>query len=275
MRLRALLVVSAALLVGCGAAPYHSTQGARIVRFALRSRLLGRSLHEVLVVPSGGGVGKPLLVLLHGRSADANQFLGDPMFTELHRLGRTAPVILMPSGGDHSYWHDRADGPWGWYVMREAVPAALARTHADGTRIAIGGVSMGGFGALDLARLHPGRFCAVGAHSAALWPSAGQTAPGAFDDAADFERHDVIGAARRGNLYGRTPVFLDVGRDDGFRFADEELAQALRSHGAHVTFRLQPGGHGGWRDRMHEYLRFYANALAACRTREGGDQSSR
>jgi S-formylglutathione hydrolase FrmB len=275
MRLRVVLVASAALLVGCGAAPYHSTQGARIVRFELRSALLDRTLHETLIVPSGGGAGRPLLVLLHGRSADANQFLGDPLFTELRRLGRRAPVVLLPDGGDHSYWHDRAEGPWGSYVLREAIPSALARTHADGTRIALGGASMGGFGALDLARLHPGRFCAVGGHSAALWPSAGQTAPGAFDDAADFARHDVIGAARRGNPYGRTPVFLDVGRDDGFRFADEELAQALRSHGASVTFRLQPGGHGGWRDRMTEYLRFYTNAFAACRTSGGANQGSR
>jgi S-formylglutathione hydrolase FrmB len=275
MRLRALLVVVVALVVGCGAAPYHSTQGARIVRFTLRSRLLHRSLRETLVVPRGGGAGRPLLVLLHGRSSDASQFFGDPLFTELRRLGRHAPVVLLPDGGDSSYWHDRADGPWGSYVLREAIPAALARTHADGTRIAIGGASMGGFGALDLARLNPDRFCAVGGHSAALWPSAGQTAPGAFDNAADFARHDVIGTARRVNPYGRTPVFLDVGRDDGFRFADEELGQALRSHGARVTFRLEEGGHGGWRDRMAEYLRFYANVFGTCRRSEGGDQTSR
>ena len=45
---------------------------------------------------------------------------------------------------------------------------------------------MGGFGALDLALEHPGRFCAVGGHSAALWQRAGATAPGAFDNANDF-----------------------------------------------------------------------------------------
>jgi S-formylglutathione hydrolase FrmB len=274
MRLRSLLVASAALVAGCGAAPYHSTQGARLVRFTLRSGLLGRWLHETLVVPAAARPNRPLLVLLHGRSGDANQFLGDPLFTELRRLGRRAPVVLLPDGGDSSYWHDRADGPWGSYALREAIPAALARTHADGTRIAIGGASMGGFGALDLARLHPGRFCAVGGHSAALWPTAGQTAPGAFDGAADFGRHDVIGAARRGNPYGRTPILLDVGRDDGFRFADEELAHDLRAHGARVTFRVQPGGHGGWRDRMAEYLRFYANALATCKTSASANQGS-
>lgn len=35
----------------------------------------------------------------------------------------------------------------------------------------------------DLAMLHPGRFCAVGGHSPALWFDGGETAPGAFDSA--------------------------------------------------------------------------------------------
>ena len=265
MRARWFVVVSAVvLLAACGAAPYSSTQGARIARYTLRSRLMNRPLEQVLVVPAGPSAGRPLLVLLHGRSSGADQFLGDSMFTELRRLGRRAPVILIPSGGDHSYWHDRRDGPWGSYVVREAIPAALARTHADSHRLAIGGVSMGGFGALDIARLHP-EFCAVGAHSAAIWPTAGQTVSGAFDDSADFGRHDVMGAAAHGNPYGRTPILVDVGRTDGFRFADQQLANDLRAHGANVTFRFQPGGHSGWRGRMDQYLRFYAAALAHCR----------
>ena len=265
MRARWLVLVSAVLVAECGAAPFHSAQGAKVVRFTLQSRLMHRGLKQVLVVPARGGAGRPLLVLLHGRSSGADQFLGDPMFVALRKFGPSAPVILIPSGGDHSYWHDRRDGPWGSYVMREAIPAAIARTHADARRIGIGGASMGGFGALDLARLHPGRFCAVGAHSAAIWPTAAQTASGAFDDAADFGRHDVMGAARRGNPYGHTPLLVDVGREDGFRFADEELAVDLHAHGADVTFRLEPGGHGGWRDQMGPYLRFYSDALAGCK----------
>lgn len=259
------LLVPAVLVAVCASVSYGATRGAQVVSFTLRSRLLERPLRQVLVVPPGRSRGRPLLVLLHGRGASANQFLGGPMFTELRRLGPSAPVILLPSGGASSYWHDRADGRWGAYVLREAIPAALARTGADARKIAIGGVSMGGFGALDLARLHPGRFCAVGAHSAAIWPTASQTAPGAFDDAADFARHDVMRAAARGDPYGRVPILVDVGREDGFRFADERLAADLRAHGADVTFRLEPGGHGGWRGRMGEYLRFYASALAACR----------
>jgi S-formylglutathione hydrolase FrmB len=268
MRTRRLVLVSAVLLASCGSAPYgstpySSTQGARVVRYSLKSRLLGRSLKQVLVVPAGPSAGRPLVVLLHGRSAGADQFLGDPMFTALRRLGRRAPVILIPSGGDHSNWHDRADGPWGSYVVREAIPAALARTHADSRRLAIGGASMGGFGALDIARLNP-RFCAVEADSAAIWPTATQAASGAFDDAADFARHDVMGAAGRSDPYGRVPVLIDVGETDGFRFADRRLADDLKAHRANVTFRLEAGGHSGWRGRMDQYLRFDDAAFRAC-----------
>lgn len=33
-----------------------------------------------------------------------------------------APIVAFPYGGDHSYWHDRADGSWGRYVTDEVIP---------------------------------------------------------------------------------------------------------------------------------------------------------
>jgi poly(3-hydroxybutyrate) depolymerase len=166
---------------------YRSTRGATIVRFTVHSALVHRDLHEVLVVPAGGGRGRELLVFLHGRSSSPGSNLRQTLFDALHDLGRRAPNILLADGGDHSYWHDRSDGAWGRSVLREAIPAALERSRADSRRVAVGGISMGGFGALDLARIAPSRFCAVGAHSAALWFRGADTPAGAFDDAADFE----------------------------------------------------------------------------------------
>ena len=64
---------------------------------------------------------------------------------------------------------------------------------------------MGGFGAYDIALQHPGRFCAVGGHSPALWFDGGETAPGAFDDAADFERNDVVGTVEGTPTRSATP----------------------------------------------------------------------
>ena len=240
---------------------YVSTRGATVVRFTLHSELVGRDLHEILVLPDGGGHGRPLLVFLHGRGLKPAAFFGDAFYRELRRLGDRAPAVVALDGGDHSYWHDRGDGKWGTSVLREAIPAALARSGADERRVAIGGISMGGFGALDLGRLAPERFCAVGAHSAALWLSGADTPSGAFDDAEDFARHDLIRFARERTLY-RVPVWIDVGREDPFLQADTELARALQARGTRVRLIVHGGGHSGWSGRMGDYFRFYAAACA-------------
>ena len=238
---------------------YESRRGASVVRLTVHSDLVGRDLQEILVVPAGGARGRQLLVFLHGRGSPPDSNLRQPLFDALADLGSRAPAVLLADGGDHSYWHDRRDARWGTSVLREAIPAALARTHADRDRVAIGGISMGGFGALDLARLAPARFCAVGAHSPALWFRGGDTPGGAFDDADDFARHDLIRFARARRLY-RVPVWIDVGREDPFLNADTALARALRAHGGRTRFIVHGGGHEGWSDRMDEYLGFYVGA---------------
>jgi S-formylglutathione hydrolase FrmB len=126
---------------------------------------------------------------------------------------------------------------------------------------------MGGFGAYDLALLHPTRFCAVGGHSPALWFESGETAPGAFDGAADFNRNDVVGMVR-GNpdAFAGMRVWNDYGDADPFRAYDEGLVDYLRADGADLSAHTWDGGHDGayWNRHWGAYLRFYANALAAC-----------
>jgi S-formylglutathione hydrolase FrmB len=222
------------------------------------------------VIPGGlrAGERRPLLVFLHGRGrngAEAN--LVDEMFAALSRLGRRAPVVVFPDGGDHSYWHDRAGRAWGRYVWDDVIGAARRRLPVDGRRVALGGISMGGFGALDLARLHRGRLCAVGAHSPALWQRSADTAPGAFDGPSDFARHDVIGVARRSpRAFAGAPLWLDAGTADPFDPGDRAFVAALRAGGVRITVHRWPGGHDGsyWAAHWGAYLGFYASALARC-----------
>lgn len=242
------VAVVVALAAGCGGARYHSTRGARLVRFTLHSRLTHRDLHEVLVVPRRHG--HWLLVLLHGKGGGPSQFMSQPFFDSLGKLGRRAPYVLLLDGGNDSYWHDRADGAWGSMVVREAIPAGLARTHAS--RVGIGGISMGGYGALLLGSRHRS-FCAVGVQSPALWLSAGQTAPGAFDDAQDYARNDVF------ELRPPHPLWIALGASDPFREAS--LAYARRA-GVHA--QVWPGGHhvAFWDAHMPALLGFFAHACA-------------
>jgi S-formylglutathione hydrolase FrmB len=133
-------------------------------------------------------------------------------------------------------------------VLREAIPAGVRRTHAK--RIAIGGISMGGYGAI-LIGSRARDFCAVGAQSPALWPSSRETAPGAFDDAQDYERNDVF------KLQPPDPLWIDLGASDPFREAT--LAYARR---AGIPAHIKPGGHDAalWNAFMPKFLRFFARA---------------
>src|SRR5262249_20274937 len=129
--------------------------------------------------------------------------------------------------------------------------------------------SMGGFGAFDLALHYPGRFCAVGGHSPAIWQTGAETAPGAFDDAEDFERNDVVASANADPAaFTGERIALRPRAEDPFQPGDQGLATALRTDGAPATIKLsRPGGHDGdyWNSHYREYLRFYADALQDCR----------
>jgi S-formylglutathione hydrolase FrmB len=255
---------------------YSSSHGNTIVHYELSSTLLGRRLSEVAIVPAGSG-DRPLLVLLHGRR-DSNflswlipqrsgpeSILSDELLESLARLRTRAPVVVLLNGGTHSYYHDRGDGPWGSMILEEAIPDAIRRFHTQPGRVAIGGISMGGYGAFHLAGLASRRFCAIGGHSAALWESGGASAPGAFDNAEDFERNEVFAQATHGR-YTHVPVWLDVGTDDPFRAADTAFATALRRRDVSVRFHIWPGAHeqSYWRAHVDAYIRFYAQALSTC-----------
>lgn len=276
--LKTLLLVTiglaASLLSACGGDTPADPQGAHVERMTIDSRAVVQEEHVTVVVPPGSAPRRPrpLLVFLHGRGGDDESELGtQPMFTTLRQLGSRAPVVAFPDGGDHSYWHDRADGAWGRYVTGEVIPQVTRRFHTDPRRVAIGGISMGGFGALELAERTPGRWCAVGAHSPALWQSAGETAEGAFDDAEDFAAHDVIATAaspKGAAALAAQPLWIDAGDEDPFLPGDQALVDALHVAGdANVQLDTKPGGHDGdyWSSRWKEYLTFYADALADCR----------
>jgi S-formylglutathione hydrolase FrmB len=237
-----------------------NTHGARVEDFTLRSAYVGRVLHETAVIPHGAPPRgrRPLLVLLHWRGGSPDMLLSNELFAALARLGSRAPVVVMPDGGGGSFFHDRRNGRWASYVVREVIPAAVRRFGVDPRRVAIGGTSMGGFGALDIARLWPGRFCAVGAHSPAIFTTDRSSMAGAFDGPSDFARHDLL--ALRPS-YGSLPVWIDVGTQDRFRPADVRFAAELR-----LRPHVWPGRHGShyWRAHMDQYLQFYANALANC-----------
>ena len=242
-------------------------RGASVEEITIESEAVDRSLPVTVVTPEDAAEDAPLLVFLHGRDGNEDSGLVDEMFAALDDLGDGAPVIAFPYGGEASYWHDRADGAWGKYVLDEVIPQAAEAAGANPKRVAVGGISMGGYGAYSLAAEAPGRFCAIGGHSPAIWQTAGETAAGAFDDAEDFAEHDVVAAvASQPQAFTGQPLWIDAGEDDPFVPGDDVLIAALETAGADLTTRREPGGHDSEypNARWDDYLRFYARSLAGC-----------
>jgi S-formylglutathione hydrolase FrmB len=266
----ALLALGAYLVLAATVFAPVDRHGARFAHIEVQSKAVDRQLGVNVIVPANAGPAgtRSLLVFLHGRGGSESTF-NDAVFRGLPSLrGRRGAVVAFPAGGVHGYWHDRDDGDWETWVMDEVLPLAIERFGIDPRRLAIGGISMGGFGAYSIALKNPGRFCAVGGHSPALWFDGSETAPGAFDDAADFERHDVVeGVQVDPEAFGDARVWIDYGESDDFRPYDEGFVAALEAGDADFTHRSWPGGHEGsyWDAHWPSYQRFYVNALNHCR----------
>ncbi|UJA19477.1 hypothetical protein HJD18_04165 [Thermoleophilia bacterium SCSIO 60948] len=255
-------------------APAQSTDIGRVTesRFEVESAAVGETLPVEVVEPPGGSEGRPLVVFLHGRGQDERSQLDEQgLFDGIAAAGSRAPVFAFPYGGESSYWHDRADGDWGSYVTEELIPELERRLGTDPGRVAIGGISMGGFGALDLARLDPDGFCAAAGHSPALWRSFEETPEGAFDDADDFAGHDVLGAAESDpeGFAGDTELWVDIGESDPLEPGVDTLEAELAPTGR-LESKRGPGGHESeyWSAEWASYVGFYADALSRCSTEQ-------
>jgi predicted esterase len=255
---------------GGGSAPEGKAEagGYRLVHTEVKSKAVGRKLgFNVIVPPKLPRRGhRELIVYLHGRGGYEGTF-NDAVLRGIVRLHGHGPLVVFPAGGVHGYWHNRADGKWEDWVMDEVLPRVVHRYGIDPRKIAIGGISMGGFGALDIALKNPGRFCAVAGDSPALWFEGAETAPGAFDNLADFERNNVVGAVEEDpNAYGETHVWVDYGEEDPFRVYDEGFVAAIEQGETPFTAHSWPGGHDGayWGAHWPDYQRWFVKQLAKC-----------
>jgi enterochelin esterase-like enzyme len=240
------------------------------------SRGLGRDVEYLAWVPpdyaATSGV-YPTLYLLHGAGSWAShgvqEWLGYALTEDLERLlalGLIRPMIVVLPDGEQGYWMNHASaGPrWGDFVALDLVRHvdATFRTDPRPERRAIGGLSMGGHGALQLALNHPETFSIAGGHSPTLRPF--EESPTFFGDEQEFALSDPLTLVRRYDAARRILVWIDVGEEDRWRREAERLALALAERHAPYSYTVLPGEHEGWywREYLPVYLRFYSAALA-------------
>ncbi len=198
----------------------------------------------------------PVLISLHGvhgsHTSSFGTHFGLDHFLAAGVNAGMAPFAIAAIDGGDSYWHARRSGEdSASMVVAEFLPL-LAERGLLTDRIGLFGWSMGGFGALDMARtLGPERVAVVIAESPAMWPNASRAAVGAFDDAADFAAHTPLG--HQAALAG-IPVRVDCGTGDGFYPMARDYVAGFDTPPAGS---FEPGGHN------HDYWRRMAPAQLA------------
>jgi len=208
----------------------------------------------------------PVLYMLHGNSGSYEEWAAYGLIDRADRMIVTKeilPMIIVLPQGDFSYWVNLVDGPaYGDYLTRDLVRHinATYRVLPGREHRAIGGLSMGGTGALVAAFRFPQEFGVVGAHSPAL-PEEGSR--DFLGEDADYQLRDPISLAERAERIGSLWIWIDVGNDDEWLPRVEELAEALNDRGLDYRYQVPPGDHYGgyWTRMIPEYLRYYDAAL--------------
>ena len=211
----------------------------------------------------------PVVYLLHGQSGRYDEWSGygvEMVANDLWKHGKFAQVILVAPQGGLGYWMNQDGGTrWGDYVAKDLVNHldATYRTIAQREARAIGGLSMGGHGALQIALNFPDLFGAVGAHSPSIRPR--ESAPAFMGGGAFFANRDPLSLIERAEIKSPPRIWLDSGRRDPWKPAAEALHTALTRRGWAHEWRLYDGEHDGWYwgDHLWDYLPFYAKAFQA------------
>jgi alpha-beta hydrolase superfamily lysophospholipase len=229
--------------------------GGRVDSGMLDSRHMGRSLGWTISTPHQPV--QAVIFCLHGYRNDHRFAFDEIHLPDLVESARAPLAVAAVDGGADSYWHPRADGTDALaMLLEEFIPFVEDRTQTS--RRALLGWSMGGYGSLLAAETAPGRFFAVSVASPALWTSPGLTAPGAFDDAADYHRFDVFG---REQLLAPLTVRVDCGMSDPFYQATRHFVAGLPL-GHQGSFGLGSHTPAYWRSVAPAQVATIARALA-------------
>jgi S-formylglutathione hydrolase FrmB len=137
----------------------------------------------------------------------------------------------------------------------------------------IGGLSMGGYGALKLALKFPDMFCSTVSHSGA--PGVTKRIPKTVTNEFERERLQIFGAEADGGkdcLYGlaekldpkKAPAIrIDCGVDDGLLEDNRDFVKHLKKLKIEHEYEEFPGAHtwAYWDEHVREALAFHEKAL--------------
>ena len=240
------------------------------------SKILAKHVGAYVILPDAGEPPFATFYLLHGLSDDYTIWLRR---TSIERYAQQYPLIIVMPDGYRGFYTDNDAGPaYATYIAEELI-ATIERTFPakrDRASRGVGGLSMGGYGALRLALGYPHLFAAATSHSGAVMHgSRPHPRPGGALQPAEFHRifgddptgtdHDVLALAQRCQSRGTLPhIRIDCGTEDDLIADNRELHRKLEALKVPHEYEEFPGRHDWayWDQHVQEALAFQHRHLA-------------
>jgi S-formylglutathione hydrolase FrmB len=261
----------------------------RVQTIQFESKLVGKTLpYNVLLPvnynqPDSRTKRYPVIYLLHGLTGHYTNWIEKTKLVDYAAAYEF--IIVMPEGND-GWYTDSATVPankYESYILQELIPDAEKRFRANSEREgrAIGGLSMGGYGALKFGVKHPEMFVFAasfsGALDAASWTEADlkglefiwRTLQPVFG----AEKSETRAANDLRKLFSDlTPqriaampyVYVDCGTEDGLLEINRSFVDILTKQKIPHEYRQLPGSHSWtyWDSQVQEVLRIAAKKFA-------------
>lgn len=237
------------------------------------SSLLGKSVAFQAIIPAGKEKNAKVFYLLHGLSDDYTAWT---RYTSIERYANEAGIVVILPDAARSFYTDMVHGgPYYSFFTEEFFPyvSSLFSISTRREDTWIGGLSMGGYGAMKLALRNPERFSAVASLSGALHiarrlghdPRWNEIADLVFGDplAPIGTSEDLIHLAKTYASPEKLRMFITCGTED-FLYADNvAFVEALEHPNLLYTFSPAPGVHNWafWDVQIQKAIQYLCTPL--------------
>jgi putative tributyrin esterase len=241
-----------------------------LARIEFFSKALGKSASYNALLPETGEGPFPVLFQLHGLTDDCNTWIQRSNIA-LH-ANAYPMVIVFPDGGTSAYLNWKAAGRLGRQNYEDLIITDISNhvrrhLHVTDGPWGIGGLSMGGWGAMWLGLKYPDRFASIWAHSSKFnWRDSDLD----FSMLAEPEDVDLPRYAERTATLEQQPVIsFDCGVDDQLIEENRAFHNHLDRIGLEHHYAEHSGGHtwAYWDEHVREALRQHARVLGITATR--------
>lgn len=243
-----------------------------LVQLQWFSPTLGMHMVTWALLPNNAKPPYATLYLLHGLSDDGS------IWTRRTRLELHAEkyllAIVMPTALRGFYTHNDKAPDFAKYIAEDVVQSSerFLPLKADRKARAIGGLSMGGYGALRVGLARPDLFSSIHSHSGALLGCSEGTKVGDIPDAEWIfgpkryagSQHDLLVHAKAAKKAGNLPkIRIDCGKEDFLIEVNRKVHGQLQRAEIPHEYDEYPGTHNWeyWDTHIQTALAFHAKYL--------------